>query len=524
MKKKIVFLFILLFGVFFNVEAAMPSRTRMNGKVRLSYVIAKPVNSGGYHIYAYAKTVTDGGYIYCIEPNKDTMENGSYLDLVGELTDPGYIYLAKNGFPNSRPLEIGDDNQNYYVTQMAHWIYAYKVYGLKNGTQIIGSIIDENANLIDRYDNDNPTSVNIVNAAYALYQGALAAHNSGSSGNELTISASSTSNVMTKDNDNLYTGEVTVTLSGSGSYTVTVNNTNATVIDLNGNPKSTFSKSEKFKVKVSDVNVTNLTVTIQAENTIDKVYRYSPTSSNEQDVLYTVMESTPNSKNTRLSFTYEPENSKLVEISKSDITTGEELPGAKLVLKNSENVVVDEWTSTAETHKVYLLPGTYTLSETIAPEGYILSQETVTFTVTEEGVSGKVEMKNYPIGETIISKVDAGAGNELPGAYLEIHDSNGQLVESWISTDTPHKVKLNPGTYTLTETKAPAGYKLSKETVSFKVDEDGKAYSVVMKNEVEVPMTSLDRNTIILIVSLIAGMVGIGILAYVNHLRGKSLA
>ena len=73
--------------------------------------------------------------------------------------------------------------------------------------------------------------------------------------------------------------------------------------------------------------------------------------------------------------------------------------------------LVDSWVSTTEIHKVKLLPGTYTLSETIAPEGYILSTETVTFTVKADGTVTKVEMKNMPIRvtEIEISKVDVEA-------------------------------------------------------------------------------------------------------------------
>ena len=76
-----------------------------------------------------------------------------------------------------------------------------------------------------------------------------------------------------------------------------------------------------------------------------------------------------------------------VEISKVDATTGKELPGATLVIKDSTGKEIDKWVSTSETHKVKLNPGTYTLTETIAPEGYLLSKETVTFTVKADGTT-----------------------------------------------------------------------------------------------------------------------------------------
>ena len=60
---------------------------------------------------------------------------------------------------------------------------------------------------------------------------------------------------------------------------------------------------------------------------------------------------------------------------------------------------MDEWDSTTEPHLIEgLIPGTYILSETTAPEGYSLSTETVTFTVNEDGsVDGDVVMYNTPI-------------------------------------------------------------------------------------------------------------------------------
>ena len=52
-----------------------------------------------------------------------------------------------------------------------------------------------------------------------------------------------------------------------------------------------------------------------------------------------------------------------VEISKKDIVTSEELPGATLqVIEKSTGKVLEEWTSTAEPYKINKLPiGEYIL-------------------------------------------------------------------------------------------------------------------------------------------------------------------
>ena len=74
-----------------------------------------------------------------------------------------------------------------------------------------------------------------------------------------------------------------------------------------------------------------------------------------------------------------------VAISKQDMTTKQELPGATLVIKDVNGKEIDRWVSTNEVHYVELEKGTYTLTEVIAPKGYVLSTETITFTVDENG-------------------------------------------------------------------------------------------------------------------------------------------
>lgn len=219
-----------------------------------------------------------------------------------------------------------------------------------------------------------------------------------------------------------------------------------------------------------------------------------------------------------------------VYISKQDATTGEELPGATLVLKNSKGKVVDEWVSGTTPHKVKvkLAAGKYTLTETIAPEGYILSTETVTFTVLEDGsVKDPVVMLNYPEEpKTIyISKQDITTGEELEGAYLEIKDADGVVVEAWISGTTPHKIiGLEPGVYTLIETIAPEGYELSTEVITFTVKEDGTTDGmIIMYNkpeEIEVPNTSSFKTITTSLIGLI--VIGLGsMMIYKNYKKNE---
>ena len=166
-----------------------------------------------------------------------------------------------------------------------------------------------------------------------------------------------------------------------------------------------------------------------------------------------------------------------VEISKKDITNEEELPGAKLTVTDPDGNIVEEWISTAEPHKMNLAAGTYTLTEVAAPEKYAKA-ESIEFTVTDSMEVQKVTMYDQLI-QVEISKKDITNEEELPGAKLTVKDSQGNLVEEWISTEKPHKMNLAAGTYTLTEVTAPKGYEVA-DSLEFTVTDSMEVQTVKM--------------------------------------------
>ena len=170
-----------------------------------------------------------------------------------------------------------------------------------------------------------------------------------------------------------------------------------------------------------------------------------------------------------------------VEISKKDLTTMEELPGADLTITNKDGKVVERWVSTDKPHYIEKLPaGDYTLTEVKAPDGYAFS-ESVPFTVLPTGEVQRFEMLDDVI-KVEISKVNITTNKELPGAELILTNKDGKVVEHWTSTDKPHYIeKLPAGEYTLTEVTAPAGYEIA-EDISFTVLPTGEVQRVVMKD------------------------------------------
>lgn len=82
-----------------------------------------------------------------------------------------------------------------------------------------------------------------------------------------------------------------------------------------------------------------------------------------------------------------------VEISKQDIATKKELPGAHLKVTDKDGNIVDEWTSTKEPHIIQNVHcnQTYRLTETIAPKNYKIA-ESIQFTVKETPELQKIVM------------------------------------------------------------------------------------------------------------------------------------
>ena len=180
-------------------------------------------------------------------------------------------------------------------------------------------------------------------------------------------------------------------------------------------------------------------------------------------------------------FVFENEPTK-VELTKTDLTTGKELPGAHLKVTDEDGNVIDEWVSTEKAHviKGLTVGKSYMMTETKPADGYVTA-ESITFTVENTAEIQKQEMKD-DVTKVLISKQDI-AGKELPGAKLTILDEDGKVVESWTSTEEAHYIEMLPiGKYMLREETAPEGYLVAKD-VEFEVKDTAEVQKVVMVDE-----------------------------------------
>ncbi|MFQ3686508.1 SpaA isopeptide-forming pilin-related protein [Bacillus tropicus] len=178
-----------------------------------------------------------------------------------------------------------------------------------------------------------------------------------------------------------------------------------------------------------------------------------------------------------------------LQVTKKDAESGKVLEGAEFRLKNENGQVVGETKTTNKDGVVKfenLVPGKYTLEETKAPEGYKAVEVTVEVNVVANEVVKQEVMNEKLTGQFEIVKVDAeDKAKVLSDAEFEVY-KDGKKVET-LRTDKTGKVvsqKLEPGTYTLKETKAPQGYKLLKEEIEVVV-EANKVVQVQVENAKE---------------------------------------
>ena len=122
--------------------------------------------------------------------------------------------------------------------------------------------------------------------------------------------------------------------------------------------------------------------------------------------------------------------------------------------------------------------GRYRIVEITAHAGYLLDSTPMEVTFTYEGQQiawQVVDGTNTNLRTSVdISKQDITNGKELPGAKLEIHDADGNLVEGWTTGKAPHTVRglELEKEYTLTEKRAPDGY-AEAESIVFKLVQEG---------------------------------------------------
>lgn len=138
------------------------------------------------------------------------------------------------------------------------------------------------------------------------------------------------------------------------------------------------------------------------------------------------------------------------------------------------------------------------VTETRAPSGFTIDTQPQTISVLP-GKTVSLTFKNQPKGALIVTKVDASTGEPLSGAEFRITTAAGCEVgldgvigtatatqNGIFTTDAHGQIKLTnllPGTYMLTEVKAPDGYVIEKAVTNVVIGSGGDTQSITIKNK-----------------------------------------
>lgn len=198
---------------------------------------------------------------------------------------------------------------------------------------------------------------------------------------------------------------------------------------------------------------------------------------------------------------------------KVDKDTGEPVADAKMQLWDDQrNVIIEEWTTTAETHIFGTDPSQarngwngklvwgheYTVREDKSPTGYELNYSPVTFTI--DTVRRDVQIVHVEPFKNIklnyyVAKLDADTNEYIKGVTLELLNDKNKVIDRWVTDGKPHKITpklLELGkTYYVHEAQTAPGYYFMANDVPFTVANSGglpveiKAYDYKIKYQIE---------------------------------------
>ena len=176
-----------------------------------------------------------------------------------------------------------------------------------------------------------------------------------------------------------------------------------------------------------------------------------------------------------------------IAILKTDAETNKPLAGAHFKLTDSTGKLIKEGDTAADGKLTFTgLPlGTYKLTETAAPTGYVLDATPITVEVTNAGQTVSKTITNArSVGNISILKTDAETNKPLAGVHFKLTDSTGKLISEAV-TGTEGKITFSGmalGKYILTETEAPKGYALDSTPIPVELTEHGKTVEISVKN------------------------------------------
>ena len=384
------------------------------------------------------------------------------------INDPGIKYILNHGYYNSNRAgdifdgtygTVSNNNIKQYITQMALWLYIY----------------EKNAVFSELCANTKDTNVTGCNFNYEKDNGETVTYTTIPAANVRTMISSA------------------ATVDGYGYLRYINKLVDEAKTATNNNNNYSFDDMEEASYLIVGSTLTSTLV--------------NPTSSNSSFTGYDLTIEDPNHYGAYLV------DSSGEKINNLTNRTG----GFKLVIpinNSGEGMDLTTVKVTVIGHFNSLVPYRYHVTDTSSENTELINNNKMNnfsdvVLSINDNATARIEL--YPQNYTLISKTDIANGNELPGAKLTITDtSSNNVVDSWTSTDKPHKVLLDDGTYKLCETTAPEGYAKKTECINFEVN-NNKVEKVTMENA-RVPDTGAGIYKGIYYIGSLLLLIGIGLI------------
>lgn len=178
------------------------------------------------------------------------------------------------------------------------------------------------------------------------------------------------------------------------------------------------------------------------------------------------------------------------------------------VKENSVNIKITA-TATGSINKAYKYKSSNSAAQDVI--GSLLYPETSTVKDTTN--------LTLETSKVTITKIDADTNQPLKGATFVLKDSSGKEVATWTSTTDSHIIRNLPnGKYTLQETKAPDGYTLNDEVVTFTISDDNRNIAIRFKNK------EIEKNATIIKIDSVTKKPVAGATLLVRDSSGKEIA
>ena len=362
-----------------------------------------------------------------------------YLDK----TMQGIGFYGYGGVNNSLQLKYGlDNNQARYGTGIAYWKRA-KQLGIPGNTQQSG------------FNNlqGNQAIINYINEL-------------------MTKTPPTDKNFSLQFNGNIALGNQQVTdpigiSEPSLAYTVQANN--ATVTDVNGNPKSSFGAGEKFRLKVAGSFIGKVTTTVTTKQVAYGNIVFKANVAGMQQLVQ-MKQHDPHNVKASLDINFKG-SLEDIEITKTN-NVGKTLPNAKFLVSKSPDFSNAVEVVSDSNGKIflndYLIVGEKAyIKEKSAPiispeEGYYPTTNVVEVVANpnDNSQTNGVTIKNNEMDGKIELTKNDDSGNLMPNVEFTLFNKNMEEIAKKV-TDEQGKIvfdDLKLGHYTIIET-LPDGYK-----------------------------------------------------------------